>query len=154
MYSYAIRMPFVCHSYALVCHSHVTLMRSYVIRMSLVCTRMSSIYHSYVTRMHSYVIPMLLSCARMSSVCHSYVLVYHSYVPACHSVLHSYSHSYMFFPWTVHLKHRKKEIDFKKRHIIEEKATSMENNKGCWNESYCCISESRWDVQYLEKCTS
>ena len=23
-----------------------------------------------------------------------------------------------------------------------------------WNERYCHISESRWDVQYLEKCAS
>ena len=46
-------------------------------------------------------------------------------------------------------------FDFKKMHIKEEKdITSMENNKGCWNEKYSYISESRWDVQYLEKCTS
>ena len=41
-------------------------------------------------------------------------------------------------------------FDFKKMHIKEEKdITSMENNKGCWNEKYSYISESRWDVQYL-----
>ena len=99
--SYAVRMSFVCQSYALVypsytirmslvctrilsvCHSYV----SYVTRVSLVCTRMSFVCHSYVlachpyvTRMYLYVIRMSLVCTRMSSVCHSYVLVCHLYV--------------------------------------------------------------------------
>ena len=35
----------------------------------------------------------------------------------------------------------------------EEKGiTSIENNKSCWNERYCYVSESRWDVQHFEKC--
>ena len=37
IYSYAIRMSLVCHSYVLVCHPYVTHMYSHVIRMSLVC---------------------------------------------------------------------------------------------------------------------
>ena len=37
MYSFAIHMPFLCHSNVLVCHSHVTRICSYAIRMSLVC---------------------------------------------------------------------------------------------------------------------
>ena len=33
---------------------------------------------------------------------------------------------------------------FKKRHMNKGKdSTSMENNKGCWNERYCYISKSR-----------
>ena len=50
---------------------------------------------------------------------------------------------------------KKLDFDVKKMHMKEEKEiASMENNKGCWNEKYCYISESRWDVQYLEKCAS
>ena len=55
-------MPFVGHSYVLVCHL-------YVIRMSL-------IYHPYI--------------ARMSSVCHLYVLVCHPYVTRMLPVYHSH----------------------------------------------------------------
>ena len=94
-------MPFVFHSYVLVCHPYVTRLYSYVIRMSLVYTRMSSVSysyvlvcthmlsvchshvlvcHSYVTRTYLYIIRMLLLCTRMSSVCHSYALICHPYV--------------------------------------------------------------------------
>ena len=62
-------ISFVCQSYVLVCHLHVTRMYSYVNRISLICTRMSSVCHShrlvchpYVTRMYSYVIRMSLIC--------------------------------------------------------------------------------------------
>ena len=75
-FSYAIRISFICQSYALLCNG-----------MSLVHTRMSSVCHSYVLvchlyviRMYSYIIRMLLVCTRMTSVCHSYVLVCHPYV--------------------------------------------------------------------------
>ena len=37
---------------------------------------------------------------------------------------------------------------------VEKNIGLMENNKGYWNEGYCYISESRWDVQHLEKCSS
>ena len=44
---------------------------------------------------------------------------------------------------------------FKKRHMKEEKEiASKENNNRYLNERYCYISESRWDVQYLENCAS
>ena len=79
MYSYVMRMSFVCTCMSFVCHC----MYLYVIRMSLVCTRMSS----YVTRVYSYVIRMSLVSTRMSFVCHSYVLVCHPYVTGmwfCH----------------------------------------------------------------------
>ena len=36
----------------------------------------------------------------------------------------------------------------------EKDITSMENNKGCWNEKCCYMSKSRRDVQYYEKCTT
>ena len=46
------------------------------------------------------------------------------------------------------------DFDFKKRYMKEEKdIASVENNKGYWNESYCCISENKmrctipWKVQ-------
>ena len=40
-------------------------------------------------------------------------------------------------------------------HMKEEKDIALiENNKGYWNKTYCYISGSRWDVQYLEKCAS
>ena len=75
MYSYVIRMSFVCtrmssvcHSYVLVCHPYVTRMYPCVIRVSLVC-------HSYVTRMYLYVMRISLVCTCMSSVCHSYVVL-------------------------------------------------------------------------------
>ena len=46
-------------------------------------------------------------------------------------------------------------FDIQKRHMKEEKdITAMKNNKGYCNERYCHISESRWDVEYFEKCTS
>ena len=69
MYSYVIRMLFVCIRMSFVCHSNVLICHWYI----LVC-------HPYVTRMYSYVIHMSLVCTRMSSVCHSYVLVCHPYV--------------------------------------------------------------------------
>ena len=56
MYSYVIRLSFIC-TYP------------YVICMSLVCTRMLFVYHSYVTL-----------CTRMSLVCHLYVTRMYSYV--------------------------------------------------------------------------
>ena len=69
--SYVIRIPFVCQSYVLVCHT-------YVICMSLVLRTC----HSYITRvcsyfiyMYSYAIRMAVVCTGISSVCHSYVLV-------------------------------------------------------------------------------
>ena len=47
------------------------------------------------------------------------------------------------------------DFDFKKRHMKEERNIAlMENSKGYWNERYCYIRESRWDVKYLEKCGS
>ena len=52
------------------------------------------------------------------------------------------------------LKHRNKKVfyfDFKRRHMGEEKdIASMKNKKGYWNEKYCYIGESRWNVQNLE----
>ena len=113
---------------SLVCHFYVTCMYSYVIRMSFICTCMSSICHSYVfikqkilqspgtilhfkylgkrknklkkseieakmiikmkkhslcsnwqivfmTRRCGYVIPMSLLCTRMTSVCQSYMVL-------------------------------------------------------------------------------
>ena len=36
----------------------------------------------------------------------------------------------------------------------EKDIASMKNNKGYWNEKYCDISESRWNVQNLEKYAS
>ena len=110
-------ISFVCQSYVLVCHLHVTHMYSYVIRILLICTRMSSICHShvlvchpYITHMYSYVIRMSLACTRMSSVCHSYVLVCHPYVTCMYSYaireslvctrMSSVSHWYVVLPWT------------------------------------------------------
>ena len=46
-------------------------------------------------------------------------------------------------------------FDSKKRHVKEEKdIASIENNKRYWNERFCYISESIWDVQYRNKCGS
>ena len=58
-------------------------------------------------------------------------------------------------------------FDFSKRHMKEEKdiapmvfAIYLRKSElsGCrkvyWNERYCYISKSRWDVQYLEKSVS
>ena len=99
--SYAVRMSFVCQSYALVypsyticmslvctrmsfvCHSYVLVYHQYVTpmsRMSPVCHSSVPVCHSYVTRMYSYVIRMSLVCTCMSSVCHPYALVCHLYV--------------------------------------------------------------------------
>ena len=88
-------MPFVCHSYLLVCHWHelvhhpfVTRMYSCTICMSLVCTRMPSVWHSYIlvyhpyaTRMYSYVTCMPLVCPCMSSVYHSSVVLPWAFKP-------------------------------------------------------------------------
>ena len=47
------------------------------------------------------------------------------------------------------------DFDFKERYIKEGKdIASVENSKCYWNERYCYISESRGDVQYLEKFAS
>ena len=80
-HSYAIRMPFVCHSYVKPMYSYATCMSSCICHSNvLVC-------HSYVTHMcsyiicvYSYVICMSLVCIRMSSACHSHILVCHPYV--------------------------------------------------------------------------
>ena len=67
-------MPFVRHSFVLVCHPYVTPMSSGYHSYVLVC-------HPYVTRMYSYVTrmpvictPMSPVCTRMSPVCHSSVV--------------------------------------------------------------------------------
>ena len=57
-----IRMSFICDSYVLVCHAHVT------------CISM------YVTRMYSYAIRMWHINTKMSFLCDLYVLVCHPYV--------------------------------------------------------------------------
>ena len=36
----------------------------------------------------------------------------------------------------------------------EKDIALMKNNKVYWNEKYCYISESRWNLQNLEKCAS
>ena len=73
VYSYAICMSSVCHSYVLVCDPYITRMYSYVTRMSLVCTRMPSVCHSYVLVCHPYVTLMYSYVIHMSLVCHPYV---------------------------------------------------------------------------------
>ena len=96
---YVIPMSIVCTLMPLGYHLYVTCMYSYVIRISFLCvrisslcTRMSFVCHSYVLvchpcviRMYSYVIRMSLVYSRMSSVCHSYVLVYFPYVTRMYS---------------------------------------------------------------------
>ena len=62
-------MSFVCHSYALVCHLHVTLIYSYATRIALVCTRMSVIHHPYVLVCYSYASCMCSYVICMSLVC-------------------------------------------------------------------------------------
>ena len=46
------------------------------------------------------------------------------------------------------------DFNFKNRHKDKKDIALMKNNNGYWNDRYCYISESRWDVQYLEKCAS
>ena len=73
---YNTRMPFVYHSYVLICHSYLT-------RMSFVC-------HSYEFVCHSYVTHMSRICTSISFVFYSHVLVYYSYVTVCHSYIFVY----------------------------------------------------------------
>ena len=85
IWSICTHMSFVCQSYVLVGHLHITRIYPHLIRMSLVCTRMSLACHAYVTCMYSHVIHVSLVCTRMSSVGHSYLLVCPLYVTRMYS---------------------------------------------------------------------
>ena len=53
-------------------------------------------------------------------------------------------------------RHMKKEKDIAPMDFAEylRKSEVSERRKVYWNERYCYISKSRWDVQYLEKSVS
>ena len=87
MYSYVIRIPFICTcmsflyhsclicmslvciSMSLACHSYVLVCLSCFTSISFVCHLYDTRNYSYVTRMHLYVICMSLVCTPMLLVC-------------------------------------------------------------------------------------
>ena len=99
-------MPFVCHSYLLVCHLYATRMYSNVMvchSYILICHSHLLIYHPYVTRMYSYAFCMSLVFTHISSVCHSHVLARSRYATCMYSyVLVPLCHLYVTSMWCYH----------------------------------------------------